>query len=134
MIKIYIDIDGVILTKKNTQKADYAEEFIRFISNSFDCYWLTTHCKGKAKTAMEYLTPYFDNETLTLLAKFKPTNWNTLKTESIDFNAEFYWIDDCPFLAEREVLLKYNVLDRLIIVNHSNPMELMKITTMISSS
>ena len=45
MKKLYIDIDGVLLTIKNTQQPPFAIEFIDFITSIFDCYWLTTHCK-----------------------------------------------------------------------------------------
>ena len=33
MKKLYIDIDGVLLTNKNTQRPQYAVEFIDYITN-----------------------------------------------------------------------------------------------------
>ena len=45
MKKLYLDIDGVLLTTKNTRVADGAVEFIDLALSNFECYWLTTHCK-----------------------------------------------------------------------------------------
>ncbi len=78
--KLYIDIDGVLLTAKNPKKADNVEEFLSFITLNFDCYWLTTHCKGEVYPVVSYLSKYFYNETMNLLRKIKPTHWDTLKT------------------------------------------------------
>ena len=36
MKKLYIDIDGVLLTIKNTQQPQYAVEFIDYIMSAFD--------------------------------------------------------------------------------------------------
>ena len=52
---IYLDIDGVVITKDGKQ-ANYLEEFLEHIVSTYDCYWLTTHCKGDCIPAMQYLT------------------------------------------------------------------------------
>ena len=131
MKKLYIDVDGVLLTTKNTQPAEDSTLFINFITKEYDCYWLTTHCKGNNKTVLNYLSPYFETETLSNLTHIKPTNWDTLKTEVIDFSAEFYWIDDQPLQNEIEVLKKQDALDRLIIVDLKKQGELKRIINML---
>ncbi|VGO11827.1 hypothetical protein PDESU_00374 [Pontiella desulfatans] len=95
-LKIYIDVDGVLLGKNNgdVQLAYKAKEFIRFALSQFDCYWLTTHCKGNAETALRYLRPYVDDETYRDLGRIKPTNFSVFKTEAIDPDEEFVWIED----------------------------------------
>lgn len=99
-MNIYLDIDGVLLTKKG-EPAFYVEKFLRCITDNFDCYWLTTHCKGNAEHTERYLNRIFDNNRISdLLKKIKPTNWDTLKTEAIDFSSNFRWIDDCVFRAK----------------------------------
>lgn len=40
-----------------------------------------------------------------------PTNWDTLKTEAIDFSQPFLWFDDDLFNEERKVLIENNCLD-----------------------
>ena len=116
-MKIYLDIDGVLLTTKNTKTVFNAELFIIFLVNSFDCYWLTTHCKGDVKPTIRYLEQFFDSEIVEFLKRIKATNWNTLKTEAIDFNSDFYWLDDNPFKSEIKVLEKFGLKDRLLTVD-----------------
>ena len=47
-----------------------------------------------------------------------------LKTEAVDFNSEFIWLDDFPFEAEKKVLNKYNRIDALIVVDLKRESEL----------
>jgi hypothetical protein len=115
--KLYIDIDGVLLKYKADKAKDGISNFIRFIVSNFDCYWLTTHCKGNAQTAINYLSEYFSSDDLMLLQQVKATNWNTLKTEAIDFALDFYWIDDYALNAEKEILQMNGKIDSLILTN-----------------
>ena len=116
-MRIYLDIDGVLLTSKNTKAVFNSELFIDFLVKTFDCFWLTTHCKGDLKPTIWYLEQYFDSATIEKLKQIKETNWNTLKTEAIDFNSEFFWLDDNPFKSEIKVLEDFGVKDRLLIVD-----------------
>ena len=125
--KLYLDVDGVLLTLKNTRIADFSIPFIHFITKRFDCYWLTTHCKGNIGSVIAYLSEYFDAAIIEQLAVIKPTNWQTLKTEAIDFSTNFYWIDDYPLQAEFEVLKKHDVTNKLVIVDLSKFGELNRI-------
>lgn len=43
MVKLYLDIDGVLLTKRNVKAAPFGPEFIDRVAERFDCYWLTTN-------------------------------------------------------------------------------------------
>lgn len=54
MKNLYLDINGVLLTKEG-QEADYLLEFLHFAAKEYNCYWLTTHCKGDVSTALQYL-------------------------------------------------------------------------------
>lgn len=127
MIKLYLDIDGVLLHTKNTRVAECAAEFIDYVTTHFDCYWLTTHCKGDATTAQQYLAEYFSAEVMEIIKCIKPTNWDALKTDAINFDEEFYWLDDYPFRAELDVLKQYNCEGRCIVVNLHNDEELKSI-------
>lgn len=115
-MNIYLDIDGVLLTN-NQQPAKYAKEFLKFLTDNYTVYWLTTHCKGDAEYTVNFINRFFDLETLEYLKKVKPTNWNVSKTEAIDFNGPFIWFDDQVLEFEKEQLVKYNSLSSWIKVD-----------------
>ena len=128
MYKLYLDIDGVLLTTKNTKAANGAIEFIDFALSNFECYWLTTHCKdGNSSQILKLLAQYFSDDVVEKLKKVKPTKWDTLKTEGIDFESDFFWLDDYVFEAEKKVLEKHNCLENLILVNLYNKNEISRV-------
>ncbi len=125
MIKLYLDIDGVLLTTKHTRAAPGVEEFIDFAAAHFECYWLTTHCKGDSAPALRYLSQFLQQATIDKLKNsVQPTNWDTLKTEAIDMKSDFYWLDDQPFQSEIAFLKTHDVNDKLIITNLNRTDEL----------
>lgn len=110
-MKLYIDIDGVLLKARDPYPAEYAEEFISYIVEHFDCYWLTTHCKGDTTPTINYLSEYFSDSALEKLKRIKSTMWDTLKTDALDFSSKFIWLDDYIMNAEFAVLEENNCLD-----------------------
>ena len=124
-IKLYLDIDGVLIITKNAKPKDFSKSFIKFITANFDCYWLTTHCKGEASTAIKYLSNYFPLVYLNMLREIKPTNWDSLKTEAIDFESVYVWIDDMPMEAEQKIFKEKNN-GYLIVVNKNDSLILVK--------
>lgn len=124
-MNIYLDIDGVILAN-DKQASLHVYEFLKYITNKYPVYWLTTHCKGDATYTVNHLSQWLDTKTLELTKKIKPTNWTTSKTESIDWNKDFLWFDDYLFDFEKEDLKKHNALDKWIEVDLSkNPNQLL---------
>ena len=123
-MNLYLDIDGVLLDYNTETYAKGAIELIEYITSEFDCYWLTTHCKGDSKPAIEYLSGYFPPDVIEKLRKVKPTYWKDLKTEGIDFDRNFIWLDDYPFQAEQEVLKNFGVSESLYRVDLGNEDEL----------
>ena len=115
-MNIYLDIDGVILGK-DLKPANHLREFLEYITDNHEVYWLTTHCKGDNKITLNYLSRFLDKDIIELLKKVKPTSWNMLKTEAIDFTKDFVWLDDYIFPTERQVLERENKLDGWIEVN-----------------
>ena len=112
--KIYIDIDGVLLDYKTGKPAEHAEELIMFLtSGRYDCYWLTTHCKGDAQAALDYLSEHFSEKVMRRLRRVHPTQWTDLKTEAIDLLSDFVWLEDYPFQAEISQLYKYQKAESL---------------------
>jgi len=51
--KLYLDVDGVLLAQESkniptTVLANHINEFLEFVLQNFDCYWLTTHCRNNS--------------------------------------------------------------------------------------
>jgi hypothetical protein len=125
--KLYLNVDGVLLTSKNTRAADGAEKLIDYVLSNYDCYWLTTHCRdGNCNQVLSLLTQYFSGDIMEKLKKIKPTKWDTLKTEGIDLNSHFYWLDDYVFEAEKKILDQHCRHYSLILVNLDNENELLQ--------
>ena len=123
-MELYIDIDGVLLNYNTDTYANGSIEFIEYITSEFDCYWLTTHCKGETSQAIKYLSDYFPAETIEKLKTIKPTYWENLKTEGINFDKNFIWLDDYPFQAELSVLENFGMSDSIYKVDLRNENEL----------
>jgi len=109
---LFTDIDGVLLGKcpetGRITLANFAKEYLQFCIDHFDCYWLTTHCRGSIDTVIDYLQPFADNELLTLIRKIKPTYFKTFKTEALF--GDFIWVDDQPTAYELMHLEQNNQL------------------------
>lgn len=119
-MNIYLDIDGVLLANE-LNPANYASEFIEYVLSNYpdSTYWLTTHCQGDANGPIKHLKPIFDEKTVELMRKIKPTTWlnSPKKTSAIDFTIPFLWFDDNLFYGEKQDLLEQNKLDNYIEVN-----------------
>lgn len=84
-MNIYLDIDGVLLANEDNA-TNHVHEFLKLAHDRFpdSTYWLTTHCRGNAKMAVERLSLVLPPETIELLHAIKPTMWRVAKTEAID--------------------------------------------------
>lgn len=130
-MNVYLDIDLVLLVDEY-HTANYAHEFLEYLYQNYreSTFWLTTHCRGNAKTAVERLSKVFKPETMKLIQDIKPTNWSTAKTEAIDFSQPFITFDDDLFDDEREELIKHGVLDNWVLVDlRKDPNQLQKFIT-----
>jgi hypothetical protein len=120
IINIYLDIDGVLLANEH-YPANYAPEFIKYVLTNYpdSTYWLTTHCQGDAGRPIRDIGNLFDNETVELMKKIKPTIWldSSAKTDAIDFTKPFLWFDDDLFIKERDALMNHGVLENWIEVD-----------------
>ena len=125
-MNIYLDIDGVLLTRDHSVP-EYGEEFIAYLTSHHEVNWLTTHCRGGENRAIDYLSQYYSETILAKLSKVKPTDWKDQKTEAIDFNSEFIWLDDYPFESEKRVLKKHNRIDALMVVDLKREGELKRV-------
>lgn len=127
-MNLYLDIDGVLITKQGSQEANHLFEFLRFAVDKYDCYWLTSHCKGNASTALEYIEDKVSAKSFELLKKLKPTTFELWKTEGINFSEYFFWLDDYIFDGEKEMLEKNGALQSFIQIDlRSSPDQLLQI-------
>ncbi|KKR06253.1 MAG: hypothetical protein UT34_C0001G0293 [candidate division WS6 bacterium GW2011_GWF2_39_15] len=112
-MNIYLDIDGVILTKQGDQMP-YLQEFLSTIFDLFPTkvYWLTTHCKdGTTNWLFKHIDGKLDPINEKFIMRVKPTKWDTLKTEAIDFTKDFLWFDDNVLMVEQKILQYYKKFD-----------------------
>lgn len=132
MTKLYLDIDGVLV--HGGQATEGIVEFLRFVTENFDCYWLTTHCHGDTKPVFLYLVSKVSEEALPYIEQIKPTIWGGWKTEAIDFGAPFYWLDDNLFEPERQALIEHDALNCFISIDLiANPNQLLEVIKNLSS-
>lgn len=112
---LYLDVDGVLLGKRDPRDIRHCmaadcEIFLEFVLERYDCYWLTSHCRGDARTVIDYLRPYADDRLLQMLGLIKPTHYTTFKTEALQ--GDFLWIDDAPTAYEIRTLEETGLLNR----------------------
>ena len=134
MKNLYIDIDGVLLDKGSA--AEGLVEFLRFATENFDCYWLTTHCDGDVTPVFLYLVGKVPTEALPYIEKIKPTKWGSLsKTDGIDFTKPFYWLDDNLFATEKQVLEERDCLTSYIHFDlKANPHQLHEVQQLLKTN
>jgi len=124
-MNIYLDIDGVLITKDG-QPANYVGEFLEYMVSNHDVYWLTTHCQGDNRQVIRYLANKLPKECFQFLDKIQPTSWKTLKTEAIDYTKEFLWFDDYIMQSEINILEQNNVLRSFVQIDLKNEPDKLK--------
>ena len=118
-MNIYLDIDGVLITKDG-QPANCVGEFLEYMVSNHNVYWLTTHCQGDNRQVIRYLANKLPKECFQFLDKIQPTSWRTLKTEAIDYTKKFLWFDDYIMQSEINILEQNNVLKSFIQIDLKN--------------
>lgn len=120
-MNIYLDIDGVLLANER-QAAEGADEFLQAVLEKHpdSTYWLTTHCWRGENNALEVLRAVLKPQTVELIKHIKPTEWDELKTDAIDFSQPFLWFDDDLMDEERDVLAAHQALGGWVGVDLAN--------------
>lgn len=137
---LYLDIDGVLLGKRDPRDssiglANHAGEFLEFAVARFRCCWLSTHTSsGDNAGARIALSRHADSRMMELVDRIPAAKWVTLKTEALDLQADFYWIDDGPLATEIDFLEWRGLLDRWIYADtRRNPDDLDRVTSILST-
>lgn len=116
-MNIYLDIDGTIRGVQSP--LEDVIEFLEYLLNTFpgQVYWLTTHCHGGVNNCYYALDFLPDDLRKRAATEIKPTNWNAMKTDAIDFTKPFVWVDDTLFDSELRVLAEHNADDGFYKIN-----------------
>lgn len=125
-MNVYLDIDGTLLHKDGTP-AKHLQDFLEYVISNHDVYWLTTHCRGGENQSVDHMTMRnsLNAETVVLLNRIRPTDWNEFKADAIDFSKDFIWLDDYLMESEMKILEKHNAVHKAICINlKENPDEL----------
>jgi len=132
-MNIYLDIDGVLLAN-DKQMAIGAEELLLYLLDNHELYWLTTHVKGDTDWVKRYLSDYFPPTILARLDEIRVTNWDTAKSEGIDFSQPFLWLDDDCYPDERAELEQRGVLENWVEIDLAkDPEQLNKVIDSIQA-
>ncbi len=135
-MNVYLDIDGVLLANE-AHAANYADEFLQAILEKYpdSTYWLTTHNWSGENRAKEILAPHLKPETVKLLDKIKPTKWDELKTDAINFDEDFLWFDDDLWPDELKALEEHEAAEQFILVKlNEDPGMLKKLAEVVKSN
>lgn len=123
MIRAYIDIDGVLLRngRGGPELIPRFSRVIGYLKKNFDCHWLTTHVRSGVGSAgaMNKLIPFLKKARVDsgILDGIHPSDWQTLKTEAIDFTQPFLWLEDSPLIAEHRICEEKGCLDNIVLVD-----------------
>jgi hypothetical protein len=131
-MKIYLDIDGTMihddLSDMYCKPAAGLEEFIIAL-RPYETYWLTTHCTdGDPTNARKIMKAVLPESLHADIDRIKPTVWQDLKTNGIDFSSDFIWFDNDIYTNEWKVLDKCTENQLVIEVDlRNNPRHLIEI-------
>ncbi len=113
-MNFYLDVDRTIITKEHREALEL-NDFLKYLFNTGEVYWLTTHCRYEdTSSVLSYIMPFLTLENYDLIKNIFPTTWNTLKTEAINFSQPFYWFDDYLLEVEKRILLENRCLEKWI--------------------
>ncbi len=132
-MNVYLDSDGVLVANEKSA-AHYADEFLQAVLVAYpdSTYWLTTHNWRGENGTKEVLAPHLKPETVPLLDKIKPSVWNEMKTDGINFSEKFIWLDDDLWEDELKVLEQHNATDNFILIDlKKNPDQLKDVADII---
>ena len=121
-MNIYLDIDGVFRGVESP--VSDLTELMTFVLDNFPghVFWLTTHVWRGANNAVRALVDVFDDDLLRRLdTEVQATNWGDYKTDAIDFDEDFIWLDDDLGSTERMILENHGALDGHFMMDWRDP-------------
>ena len=124
---LYLEIDGVLLRRRRGsgmfdafELARGCVEFLEWATSRFQCRWLSSRCRDGfldgSRRAFRSAGASLDDPRWGVLDLIPPALWNTSKTEAIDPESDFWWVEDDPTDTERDWLRRHKREDRWILV------------------
>ena len=118
-MNIYLDIYGTLIA--NTSPKVDREALLTYILDNFPghIFWLTSYSAERIPSVLAY---EYDGVLLErLVSEVQYCKNSIYKTDSIDFDTPFIWIDDNQSEADYYALKSCNALDSFIHFNPQNP-------------
>lgn len=120
-MKLFLDVDGVLLGRDG-RLAGHAIEFLQFVTQTFDVFWLTTHVReNNSESVVAHIlqgTSARQHDAVVEVAKaIRPAPWPTWKTDALPDDGDFMWLDDSPTATEIEFLRERGWLNRWLHVD-----------------
>lgn len=130
-MNIYLDIDGTMIHENlaEPKAANGLEAFIIAL-RPYDTYWLTTHCRdGNPERPRDIMKRFLPPELHGDIDRIKPTVWDVMKTEGIDWSQDFIWFDDTITETEWKRFETAGSNQQVIEIDlRNNPNHLMEVT------
>lgn len=124
-MNIYLDINQVLLTNKNTL-ALHCDEFLESIIK-YPTFWLTSDYGGKVDMALSHLLPLLNHEQRNLVTLIDRVPWDLSRTEAIDFREPFLWFTRAVDEFEISDLEVQNCVKNLILIDTDKEPEILKL-------
>ena len=120
-MNIYLDIYGTI-----RGIASPIEDVVTLLEYCLDnfpghVYWLTSYCRHGVNRCDEVLGFLPDDIRDRAIKEVKPTDWDAMKTDAIDFSQPFVWIDDNMHDSEFRVLAEHGTEENFHRINSADP-------------
>lgn len=93
-------------------------EFLEGVTARFRCHWLSSRARtgwpDGIRRAFRAAGAPLDDPRWAVLDQIEPAAWSINKSEALDPNSEFWWIDDDPSPYDRGWLRVHGYEERLI--------------------
>ena len=120
-MRLYLDVDEVLLGKDGSL-ARHVMDFLAFVTDRFDCFWLTTHVREHdTEAVIQHLlqgTPDdLKTDLMEVIDTIRPAPWPRWKTDALPEDGDFRWLDDSPTATEIDILRERGWLGRWLHVD-----------------
>ena len=121
---LYMDVDGVLLRRRNSgifdafELAPHCLEFLEWATAHFRCRWVTSRARtgwpDGIRRAFRSAGAALDDPRWAVLDQIEPAAWTINKSEALNPESEFWWIDDAPSSDDVNWLRVHGCEDRLV--------------------
>jgi hypothetical protein len=121
MATLYCEVRNILIRQVGfgVDLAPHAVEFLRWATGHHQPHWLTTYAPPAILTAFSACRSWPDaqHEIEPLIKGIAVAAWSNEKSDAIDLESDFYWIDSNPSSVDLINLTQKSCLDRWVEVN-----------------